>query len=799
MTNEKLFWKIFNAQDENELHKTVTESKILSDKDNWYPYGGKDKNDRGNFGTFENQQANPIPALIEKITNSIDTLLLKKCRLKEIDPKSDDAPNDMAEAVERFFDIKNGDFSEISQSGRRSIAEDIQVIVEGDKKTPNLVIYDSGEGQHPDEFKDTFLSLARCNKTNIQFVQGKYNMGSTGAVIFCGEYRYQLIASKQCNKLNKRKSNPFGFTLVRQHPLSEYEEVHLKSSWYEYLTIDGEIPQFEIDELDLGLYDRKFKTGSAVKLYSYGLPRGSRSSAVWDLWRDLNHYLYHPALPFLVYEKRYPNNKTPSKPILGNKNRLILDERDKKEKTITIAISDASFGEVPIEVHVFNPGVDHKEFINGKSVIFAVNGQVQGYLTRTFISQDLGFSMLRDSMLVQVDCTKMRASFRGALFKGSRDRLNEGNKTEYLIDKITDVLRNNVELKTLNQNRKNKILRESAEDKSLLAEVMANLPVNKEILNLLNNNADFQFFKKHGNVNRTNFNEEKKEKYPSKRFPSIFKIQLKGNGDGRPLKSIPLNGKSTINFETDVEDEYLFRPKEKGELELEVLGFNNNDSVGGREATPTKIEEIFNVTKTGPIDQSIRLTFEPKAELSVGDEINLKAKLSSPDGDLESIFWVKVTDPHNEEPKKKQDEEKDQMSPPLPIRVFQHKDKEDDRTWEEFQWGGNDIVRVITDNSNDHPVIEGIAVNMDSFALKKFISSNRISTEESLKFVKNRYFLSVYLHSLFLYSILNKIDSDEEVEMNIDPDEAIPLIFKLYGGFLLSSVNWEEEQALAMA
>ena len=33
---------------------------------NWKPYG----NNPGNFGTFENQQNNPIPALVEKITNS---------------------------------------------------------------------------------------------------------------------------------------------------------------------------------------------------------------------------------------------------------------------------------------------------------------------------------------------------------------------------------------------------------------------------------------------------------------------------------------------------------------------------------------------------------------------------------------------------------------------------------------------------------------------------------------------------------------------------------------------------------
>lgn len=444
----------------------------------------------------------------------------------------------MAVAVEKFFEIKNGDFSEVPQAGRRSIAEDIQIIAEGDKQISNLLVYDNGEGQHPDDFPNTFLSLSRCNKTDIPFVQGKYNMGSTGAVIFCGEHRYQLIGSKLSDELNTRESNEFGFTLVRKHPLTEEEESRLKSSWYEYFIIDGKIPRFSIKELDLGLYERKFKVGSIIKLYSYGLPRGSRSYLTWDLWRDLNQYLYHPALPFLVYEKRWPNQKTPSKPVLGNKIRLILDEREKKEKTITISISDSKIGEVPIEVHVFQPTVDQKEFVDNRAVVFTVNGQVHGFLPRTFVSHELGFSLLRDHMLIQVDCTKIKTSVRQDLFKGSRDRLNEGMKTEELIDRIIAVLKDNEELKLLNQNRKNKILRESVEDKNLLADVLSNLPIDKEIIKLLKNNAEFNLFKK-PTVTKKEDREGKdaeKPKYISKRFPLFSKLILTRINLGESLK-----------------------------------------------------------------------------------------------------------------------------------------------------------------------------------------------------------------------------------------------------------------------
>lgn len=791
MSIEKLFWSLFNAGNEGELHEIVNSDSLLSNNDNWFPYGGADKQDRSNFRFFDNQQSNPIPALIEKITNSIDSLLLKKCRLGNINPKGDLAPQDMATAVERYFGIKDGDFSEVPRAGRRGIAEDIQVIAEGDRETPNIVVYDNGEGQHPDDFKDTFLSTSRCNKADIPFVQGKYNMGSTGGVIFCGEHRYQLIGSKLCDELNTWDSNDFGFTLVRKHPLTKEEEQYCKATWYEYFIIDGKIPSFPIrKEVDFGLYGRKFTTGSIVKLYSYGLPRGSRSSFVWDLWRDLNHYLYHPALPFIVYEKRGYDKKTPSKPVLGNKIRLTLDDREKKEKTITISISDSEIGEVSIEVHVFNSNVNQKEFINNKAVVFTLNGQVHGYFRRSFISQELGLSLLRDHMLVQVDCTKMKTSYRQDLFKGSRDRLNEGIKTERLVDRIVRLLKSNEELKAINQRRKSRILRESMADKQILTEVFSKVPLDKELLKLLRQNEEFNIFEIKGKTKKEEKRGKKKEKSEkrfSKRFPSIFKINIKEDELGKRIKSIPINGKGIIQFETDVEDEYFFRPKEKGELEVSVLGYNQNDATGGDDAKPTRIEDIFNVTKTGPTNNSIRITFEPKENLNVGDEVELNARLSSPDGDLESIFWIKLSKGEKKEQKKEEKKQKNEIAPPMPIRVFEMPEQEGDKTWVDYNWDGTDVVKVITSATEEgKTVIDAIAVNMDCYALKKQFSQHQNATSDDIKRIKNKFFLSIYLHSLFLHSILTRMNEADDRDTQIDIEEVIPILFKPYSSFLIS-------------
>jgi hypothetical protein len=58
----------------------------------------------------------------------------------------------MDQAVEEFYKIKMVRLK-LSANARRLLAENIQVIALGDKKVPSIVIYDNGEGQHPDHFK----------------------------------------------------------------------------------------------------------------------------------------------------------------------------------------------------------------------------------------------------------------------------------------------------------------------------------------------------------------------------------------------------------------------------------------------------------------------------------------------------------------------------------------------------------------------------------------------------------------------------------------------------------------------
>jgi hypothetical protein len=83
-----IFDQLFNAHTEQDIDKIIKDNPEIFKSENWYPLGGKETN----FAVIENQQSAPIAALIEKITNSIDAILTRKCFEMEIEPKSGFAP-----------------------------------------------------------------------------------------------------------------------------------------------------------------------------------------------------------------------------------------------------------------------------------------------------------------------------------------------------------------------------------------------------------------------------------------------------------------------------------------------------------------------------------------------------------------------------------------------------------------------------------------------------------------------------------------------------------------------------------
>lgn len=816
MKNSELsifFHNIFNSKDEIELQSVIDSNESIFKNSNWKPLG---KN-KSNYGVVKNQQSSPIAALIEKTTNSIDALLTKKCYEKGIDPKSSDAPQSMEEAIEVFYPNNNWDLKEF----RKAQSEEIQIIADGNgprnqkKQYPtSVIIYDNGEGQHPEKFEDTFLSLLKGNKNNVRFVQGKYNMGGSGAIVFCGKRSYQLIASKRYDN-----TGDFGFTLIREHPKTESDQA--KETWYEYFLIDGKIPSFPISTLDLGLENRLFKTGTIIKMYSYQFPKGY-SGFAQDLNQSINEFLFDPALPMLTKDNvlRYPNNKVLTNDLFGLKRRLEKEEDIYISESFSEQYQDELFGTMKVSCFVFKTKVkdfdlkktkdeiQRRYFKNGMRVMFSMNGQVHGYYTSEFITRSLKLNLLKSHLLIHVDCTNMKYEFRKELFMASRDRLKDGEETQQLRHYLAKNLSSKEgRLSEIQKFRRQSVnVDTSTNTNQLMRNFTKNLPLNSDLMKLLGNTFKLDVKKEKKNKESKKPTKQKEETpFIPKRFPSQFKIDSNVKGDTEVTK-IPLNGEKIIKFSTDCENEYFDRTEEPGELKIGVLSIKPNETKGGDSAgEPKDITEIFNVNKSSPNKGKIRISLNPKDELSVGDAVQIKVSLTSPTGDFDEIFWVKIADKQKQ--KEKAPKEEDDNEPlGLPSMIFAYQDKEGKGrsavSWEDVEEAtGLDIdfkTAMVPEAEGEN--LTSIFINMDSAVLKNFKAKYRNPNEEQLELSDRKYFTAVYFHTLFLYTITKnrgyqitqKIENQDRFE-DIDVAQYLKDLFDhYYSTFIINFGGMEE-------
>ena len=786
INTKQLFNKLYFAQTEQDVDKIINTHPNIFKKENWAPLGDSENN----FGVIENQQSTPIAALIEKITNSIDAVLMKKCLEAGIDPKCSQAPKSMESARTSFFpDHRDWDMA----SFRNQQAESIQILADGPRGKTSLIIYDDGEGQHPEEFENTFLSLLRGNKNEIHFVQGKYNMGGSGAIVFCGKKRYQLIGSKRYNNMGE-----FGFTLIREHPLSKAEESTKKNTWYEYLKIDRKIPAFQADRQNLSLYNRPFTTGTIIKLYSYDLPSGI-SDISRDLNQSINEYLFEPVLPVYTIEKeeRYPKSSL-RRGLYGLKRRLEQEDNKYVEgEPFSEEFDDALFGKMKVTCYVFKTKIDNRSvketketiqrefFKNRMSVIFSINGQVHGHYTSEFITRSLKLNLLKEHLLIHVDCTKMTPNFRRELFMASRDRLKSGEETRALRSFLAEKLgARDGRLWEIQKRRKDSIAVESEDAKDLLKSFAQNFSRNEELLKLLEQTLNLDLppkGKQKGNANNsTKKKQSKKEQEPfnPQRFPALFKRRVLGKSDKEVVK-IPFGGEKTIFFDTDVENNYFDRIEDPGELKIAILDFKTNETEGGNTSGKVdRIEDVFNARKSSPQNGTIKIHLNPKKEVSVGDEVKIKVSLEDPTGKFEEIFWVKVSEPKAPSEPSPKPKKKEIPTLGLPDLIFAYREERPERNGE-LTW---DQVEEATSEEMDHatvmyPMVNGeklerVYINMDSRVLMNFRAKYRNPSQKQIEIANRKYVASVYAHTLFLYSITkaHKYQIVQESENGSDSD-----------------------------
>lgn len=731
VASAKLLDELVKAETDSEVSHIISKNEILNNPTNWLPYGGKEN--KNNLGTINNQQQNPVAALIEKLLNSIDALLIKECHLKEIDPTSKNAPDTMAKAVESFFGVPNGDFSELMASKRRELAKNIVVLASGTADKPSISIFDRGEGQNYEDFKDTFLSLGKDNKVKIKFVQGKFNMGSTGVLRFCGDNHYQLILSKRQPKLLRDdQKNDWGFTIVRLKPDVNEEEKH---SWYEYcVNDDGEIFHFGTSDLNFFSELGPMNFGTFVKMYDYQLQPGTRSNITFDLWRELNRLLYHPALPMLLYDFRYERgHATSGKVLLGNKTRVLVDEKEKIE--YSSIIKNVDFGEaglLNIEYAVFKADAmsTKDEFTSDKeSILLTVNGQAHAALPRSFIKNQVRLPYIAQSLLVQVDCTNIPTAVKDKIFMASRDRMADHSAAEKLQQILAVELRDDEGLQTINKLRHEKILSYNPKETKFMEEVISELiKGDKDLINLLGLTGKVRDITDPGPVRVL--------EYQGKKFPTYFRL---ANGGG--IKKIPSNTYVRVKFETDAANDYFYRDKDPGDLIFQPAISTSNHLYNGtltaklnnRKGTVHGTRETVVVELKRPFDEPLREVIEVEYTGPI------KTSINPPGSDPEPKGREYGLPKYNLIPREK---------------------------WNDLGWAGEDISEVVPadygqSSTESNGSIE-VNINEDPDVLRHFLRIRQLS-EEKADIIKKRYITSVFLYSLVVHNHFSKLSKKDLV------------------------------------
>lgn len=609
---------LLQSETEEEVISALKKYGYWEDRSVWKPYGDM-PNNRSIVG---NQQSSSVAALVEKLVNSIDAILMAECYRKGIDPKSPQAPKSMREAAEIYFGIKDGRIQSIDTSGRREFAERIQLVATGTRENPAYIIIDDGEGQSPEKFEDTFLSLARDNKTKIPFVQGKHNQGGTGVLQFSGVNSFQLIVSKRQPYVpdEGKEKDKWGFTLVRRLDA----DANHPQSMYVYLAPNDKILSFDADTLPLRpgkfpyAYEEEVLAGTCIKVWNYRLQKGLKTLATLDLRYALERFLQEPVLPIRICERRSSYRAHYFDTTMSGLSAVLVDNKDEVELSDSSLLKVNGVGDVKIRVVVIKEiSDDDKKKRYPSGIFFVMNGQLHGEESASYISRKTNLAYVAGSMIVVVDCTDLPSRVREDLFMASRDRMRQIDEKVALEDAIIDYIKDHHGIKELNAIRRQR-RQQSALSEEETAKIIQNL--------VRSDPALAQLFGKGELIRVPGRDITEKAPFVGHKFPTYFRLHNEPKSG--LVKHCPKNHPCRIEFETDAANDYFDRIDDPGHIETRglpqklsqnlwdgraTLKFGLPDSVNVGDEFSVEVS-VNDVSRVEPFKSVFKIHVDPEAE-----------------------------------------------------------------------------------------------------------------------------------------------------------------------------------------
>jgi len=739
--NKEILLLLLQATTQEEVTRLIETHEFFRNC-KWCFYGGKENN----AGFIKAQSPDPIGALVEKITNGIDAILIRKCWENNIDPTSDRAPQSMNEAIIKFFSSNIADFK-ISDKEIREIADKtVRIIAEGTTEKPTISVIDFGEGQHPKDFPETFLSLGASNKIRINFAHGIYNQGGSAALKFCGN-GYQLILSRRAQEINNGKEADYwGFTLVRER----FEE-GFRAEWYEYCAIETPnglgVPYFPYEPLKALPDGEIFEGGSYIRLYSYAMKNpqffitGQREG---ELAREINKKYFAMPLPILLQEQRtqlprWEKGRNDKTRIYGFWKLIKKQIKNKKiiRAFLPLKAELGIFGLRTLEILIIDDeseqGSSYKR--QTEKVFLTVNGQVQHFETTSFLKTECFLPDLAPYLIIHIDLSDA-GHLANKLFNTARTSLIDLPEKETFRQRLINSIKGDETLKELNEEyKKRKLEHAQPEDKDLSQYIGRLVKDNPFLASLLKIGEEVPTEKPEGPI----------KEYIGKYIPTIFEII------GEDTKEIPYNRYGWAKIKTDAVNDYLTREKDRGELKW----------------TSSPIVQISQYSLRNGI---IPFRVDPIKISKPGDTTSIIFELTRPGQDsLQAELRINIRE--YQEPK---------ISPPgeprgptalalkLPKRIYVSRED-----WSKHDWTGEDIAKVEQDQENIT-----VYINKEPDVLTQFPKRNpRFSSGEMMASIQKRYFASIYLYAIAMFfEMQNKQEEREWV---------IPIAMKAVSRFVL--------------
>lgn len=416
-----------------------------------------------NIGTIR-MASDPALAMIERLTNGIDSLLELAVLLH---PGAD--PQTPQEAA-KLLGTPAGGIQDMTDAERRALAEQLVISLHesNHKRRPTVRVEDRGVGQHPSMFWKTLLSLNESNKVGKAYTMGTYGQG--GSVTF-GFSRYTLVLSRRHPELlEEGQEDVVGWTVVYEEQTDPSKNILPRYVWV--VQEDGTpftLPASHFPD---------FPHGARITHVEYDV-QGLQGPFTTQMWQFLHAALFEPVLPFIVTGDRANDTKkkdgTPdSRVVIGNTARLANIASAKGDLELgaydshTIDLG-TEYGSVTVDwwALVRPEGSKSKSdpaasYVDANSAVsLTLHGQRQDAERRTWIKDRAKMPFLFKNMVVHINANALRPAGRRELFASTRERATESELRKLIYERVSNLIRTNEALKSLNHEEKERLLKRS--------------------------------------------------------------------------------------------------------------------------------------------------------------------------------------------------------------------------------------------------------------------------------------------------------------------------------------------------